>query len=182
MSPAFRGRDFFRRCRRPVTGRCAAVPRLVEAAIMGWAVRVAPGVRVALTPRGVRTSVGPRGARIHFGAGRPTISTGSGPVTLWTGVGHSSRRPRPTPVGGRARASASFRQQVAAAAGRPVARERILRGLSAGASSVIPTGTGARRPATTIGGCGRGGAAPRPREAGARANLLVQAIRAARGA
>jgi hypothetical protein len=68
---------------------------MVEAAIMGWAVRVAPGVRVALTPRGVRTSVGPRGARVHFGAGRPTISTGAGPVTLWTGVRRSSRR-RPT--------------------------------------------------------------------------------------
>jgi hypothetical protein len=63
---------------------------------MGWAVRIAPGVRVALTPRGVRTSVGPRGARVHFGAGRPTISTGAGAVTLWTPVGRSATGHTPT--------------------------------------------------------------------------------------
>ncbi len=76
---------------------------------MGWAVRVAPGVRVALTPRGIRTSVGPRGARIHFGAGRPTVSTGAGPLTLWTGVGQSRRRPRP------ARSLTAHERQVRAA-------------------------------------------------------------------
>src|SRR5579875_39052 len=76
---------------------------------MGWAVRLAPGVRVALTPRGVRTSIGPRGARIHVGSGRPTISTGAGPMTLWTGVSHSRRRSRP------ARSVAEHERQLRAA-------------------------------------------------------------------
>ena len=51
---------------------------------MGFAFRVAPGLRVAMTPRGIRAGVGPRVARMHVGAGPVGVSTGVGPFTTWT--------------------------------------------------------------------------------------------------
>jgi hypothetical protein len=51
---------------------------------MGFAFRVAPGLRVAMTPRGIRAGIGPRVARMHIGAGPVGVSTGVGPFTTWT--------------------------------------------------------------------------------------------------
>lgn len=50
---------------------------------MGFYIRVAPGLRLRLTPRGVRASIGPRIARLHVGAGGPGVSTGAGPVSYY---------------------------------------------------------------------------------------------------
>lgn len=61
-------------------------------AVMGFSVKLAPGVRVRASSRGVRTSIGPRAARLHVGSGRTGFSTGAGPVGYYTSVGGSGRR------------------------------------------------------------------------------------------
>lgn len=66
---------------------------------IGFSVKMAPGVRVRVSPRGVRTSLGPRVARIHVGAGRTTVSTGAGPMTLWATPGSNRRRRSGSRVG-----------------------------------------------------------------------------------
>jgi len=90
-----------RRTRGPATGAYRA--------IVGFSVKLAPGVRIRASSRGLRTSIGPRAARVHFGAGRTGVSTGIGPVGLYTSVGGGS--------GGRRSATstqAAYRRQLAA--------------------------------------------------------------------
>lgn len=56
--------------------------------------RLAPGVRVSMSPRGLRAHVGPRGARVHVGGGRTGVSTGTGPFTYYESLGGGRGRSR----------------------------------------------------------------------------------------
>jgi hypothetical protein len=77
--------------------------------IMGFGIRVAPGVRISASSRGVRAGIGPRAARIHVGSGKTGFSTGAGPVTYYTSGGSRRRR-----TGGRAPSMAAYERQVRA--------------------------------------------------------------------
>src|SRR4051812_41516500 len=60
--------------------------------MMGFSVKLAPGVRIRASSRGIRTSVGPRAARLHVGGGRTGFSSGAGPVGFYTSLSGSRRR------------------------------------------------------------------------------------------
>jgi hypothetical protein len=79
--------------------------------LMGFSIKLAPGVRIRASSRGIRTSVGPRAARVHFGAGRTGISTGVGPVGFYTSIGGGRRGSR---SGGRATSATTYQRQIAA--------------------------------------------------------------------
>lgn len=81
---------------------------------VGFRVKVAPGVRVGVSPRGVRTSLGPRAARLHAGAGGVGPSTGVGPVSAYVRLG---ARRRPPSAGGRS-SLAAYEAQLRAEARR----------------------------------------------------------------
>ncbi len=76
-------------------------------------VKVAPGVRLSLSPRGMRAHVGPRAARMHVGGGRTGVSTGAGPFTLYSGlVTPERRRPSSSSASGLTPAQAEKARQV----------------------------------------------------------------------
>jgi hypothetical protein len=82
--------------------------------VVGFSVKLAPGVRVRASSRGVRTSIGPRAARVHIGAGRAGISTGAGPVGFYSSLGGT--RSRGSARGGRtsvAQSTAALKAQQA---------------------------------------------------------------------
>lgn len=49
---------------------------------MSFAIRVAPGLRIAASRRALRTAFGPQPSAVHLGSGR----SGSGPFSYWAGV------------------------------------------------------------------------------------------------
>lgn len=77
---------------------------------MGFAFRVAPMLRLALTPRGIRAGVGPRIARMHVGAGPVGVSTGVGPFTTWTTLDRLTGRSGSRSTSGGAPGSATERR------------------------------------------------------------------------
>ena len=78
-------------CAETGTGRTRDLRAGGEGTLMGFGIRIAPGLRLSASPRGLRVGIGPRMARVHVGSGRPSVSTGAGGVTLWT-TGPRSRR------------------------------------------------------------------------------------------
>lgn len=60
--------------------------------MVGFSIKLAPGVRVRASSRGLRASVGPRAARLHVGGGRTGVSTGMGPVSFYSSIGGGRRR------------------------------------------------------------------------------------------
>src|SRR3954452_19347102 len=93
----------------PSTDSCAC------GEVVGFSLRIAPGVRVRASSRGVRTSIGPRAARVHIGGGRTGISTGVGPVGFYTSLGGGRRGGGSRGGGSRGgSAQASYQRQLAA--------------------------------------------------------------------
>lgn len=65
-------------------------------AIVGFSVRVIPGLRVRASRRGLRASVGPRILRVHAGAGRSGVSSGIGPFSAYSSSGGRRRKRQAT--------------------------------------------------------------------------------------
>jgi hypothetical protein len=86
--------------RRPVRESIRAVTVGRPEGMMGFSVKIAPGVRVRASSRGIRTSIGPRAARLHVGGGRAGFSTGVGPLGYYTSLGGGRRRPASRPSAG----------------------------------------------------------------------------------
>lgn len=84
----------YRTCGGVVLG-CKADPSAmvltVRSLLVGFSVKLAPGVRIRASSRGIRTSIGPRAARVHLGAGRTGVSSGIGPVGFYSSLGGGRR-------------------------------------------------------------------------------------------
>lgn len=91
--------------------------RQAAGGVVGFGIRLMPGVRLSGSSRGLRMGVGPRIARVHVGAGRTGFSSGLGPVSFYTSGGRRRRRGRShrSHHGGGYRPSGPTRAQVAAA-------------------------------------------------------------------
>lgn len=72
---------------------CAALRLFRQwGAVVGFSVKLAPGIRIRASSRGIGASVGPRAARLHVGSGRAGFSSGMGPVSMYTSLNGGSRR------------------------------------------------------------------------------------------
>lgn len=83
--------------------------------VMRYSFKVAPGVKVRISPRSVGLGVGPRAARFHVSSsGYTGVSAGAGQFQSWHPVSRGGRR-RAGTVGAATGSAASARQQRAAA-------------------------------------------------------------------